>query len=69
MFGAKVLKKPILSSWDALAATTASGHGGTATFEQFRVLYLDRRPCLIAGRGAGADGLRWTMLPVYPREG
>lgn len=62
---AKVLQRPILSSWDALLdyCRTAMSHGET---EQFRVLYLDRKNILIADE----EQARGTVdhVPVYPRE-
>jgi DNA repair protein RadC len=47
MARARVLKRPILSSWDALLdyCQTAMAH---RDIEQFRVLYLDRKNVLIA---------------------
>jgi len=65
MARAKVLKKPILSSWDALLeyCQTAMAH---RDLEQFRVLYLDRKNVLIADE-AQADGTV-DHVPVYPRE-
>jgi DNA repair protein RadC len=60
-----VLKKPILSSWDALLdyCQTAMAH---RDIEQFRVLYLDRKNVLIADE-AQAEGTV-DHVPVYPRE-
>lgn len=65
MARAKVLKQPILSSWDALLeyCQTAMAH---RDLEQFRVLYLDRKNVLIADE-AQADGTV-DHVPVYPRE-
>jgi DNA repair protein RadC len=65
MARAKVMKKPILSSWDALLdyCQTAMAH---RDLEQFRVLYLDRKNVLIADE-AQADGTV-DHVPVYPRE-
>jgi DNA repair protein RadC len=65
MARAKVLKKPILSSWDALLSycQTAMAH---RDIEQFRVLYLDRKNVLIADE-AQAEGTV-DHVPVYPRE-
>ncbi|MFT5868695.1 MAG: DNA repair protein RadC [Paracoccaceae bacterium] len=65
MARAKVIDKPILSSWDALLdyCRASMAH---RELEQFRVLYLDRKNCLIA------DDLQQTgtvdHVPVYPRE-
>ena len=62
---ARVLQKPVLSSWDALLyyCHTTMAHGET---EQFRVLFLDRKNVLIADEELG----RGTVyhVPVYPRE-
>ncbi|MFC7702707.1 DNA repair protein RadC [Plastorhodobacter daqingensis] len=62
---AKVMHRPILSSWDALLdyCRTAMAHRET---EQFRVLYLDRKNTLIADE----EQARGTVdhVPVYPRE-
>jgi DNA repair protein RadC len=62
---AKVLHRPVLSSWDALLdyCHTALAHAET---EQFRVIYLDRKNALIADE----EQARGTVdhVPVYPRE-
>jgi DNA repair protein RadC len=62
---AKVLHRPVLSSWNALLdyCRTAMAHRET---EQFRVLYLDRKNVLIADE----EQARGTVdhVPVYPRE-
>ncbi len=65
MARAKVMKQPILSSWDSLLSycQTAMAH---RDLEQFRVLYLDRKNVLIADE-AQADGTV-DHVPVYPRE-
>lgn len=65
MARAKILKKPILSSWDALLdyCQTALAH---CDLEQFRVLFLDRKNVLIADE-AQAQGTV-DHVPVYPRE-
>jgi DNA repair protein RadC len=65
MARARVMKKPVLSSWDALLAycQAALAHQGV---EQFRVLYLDRKNILIADE-AQAEGTV-DHVPVYPRE-
>jgi DNA repair protein RadC len=65
MARARVLKRPILSSWDALLdyCQTAMAH---RDIEQFRVLYLDRKNVLIADE-AQAEGTV-DHVPVYPRE-
>jgi DNA repair protein RadC len=65
MARSKVLKRPVLSSWDALLdyCQTTMAH---RDIEQFRVLYLDRKNILIADE-AQADGTV-DHVPVYPRE-
>ncbi|MFW5655786.1 MAG: RadC family protein [Roseicyclus sp.] len=65
MARARVLKKPVLSSWDALLdyCQTAMAH---RDIEMFRVLYLDRKNILIADE-AQAEGTV-DHVPVYPRE-
>jgi len=62
---ARVMEKPVLTSWDALLdyCHTAMAHRET---EQFRALYLDRKNTLIADE-AQADGTV-DHVPVYPRE-
>jgi len=65
MARARVLQKPVLSSWDALLdyCHTSMAHRET---EQFRVLYLDRKNVLILDE----EQARGTVdhVPVYPRE-
>jgi len=65
MMRARVINRPVLSSWDALLdyCHTAMAHRET---EQFRVLYLDRKNVLIADE----EQARGTVdhVPVYPRE-
>ena len=62
---ARVMKRPVISSWDALLdyCHTAMSHRDT---EQFRVFYLDRKNVLIADE----EQARGTVdhVPVYPRE-
>lgn len=62
---AKVMHRPVLSSWAALLdyCHTAMAHRET---EQFRALYLDRKNVLIADE----EQARGTVdhVPVYPRE-
>ena len=62
---ARVINRPVLSSWDALLdyCHTTMAHQG---IEQFRVLYLDRKNVLIADE----EQARGTVdhVPVYPRE-
>ena len=65
MARARVMRRPILSSWDALLdyCHTAMAHRET---EQFRILFLDRKNVLIADE----EQARGTVdhVPVYPRE-
>ncbi|WGW04375.1 RadC family protein [Tropicibacter oceani] len=61
----RVIKKHLLSSWDALLdyCQTAMAHGD---IEQFRVLYLDRKNVLIADEAQARGTV--DHVPVYPRE-
>jgi len=65
MARAKVMGKAVLSSWDALLdyCKTAMSH---LAFEQFRILFLDRKNVLIADE----EQQKGTVdhVPVYPRE-
>ncbi len=65
MARAKVMQRPVISSWDAILdyCHTTMAHRET---EQFRVLYLDRKNTLIADE----EQARGTVdhVPVYPRE-
>jgi DNA repair protein RadC len=62
---ARVMNRPVLSSWAALMdyCKTAMAHRET---EQFRILFLDRKNVLIADE----EQARGTVdhVPVYPRE-
>lgn len=62
---AKVMDRPVISSWEAVLdyCHTAMAHRDT---EQFRILYLDRRNVLVADE----EQARGTIdhVPVYPRE-
>lgn len=62
---ARVLQKPILTSWDALLdyCQTTLAHRQT---EAFHVLYLDRKNRLIADEQQGRGTV--DHVPVYPRE-
>ena len=62
---AKVLKRQVVSSWDALIdyCHTTLAHRET---EQFRVLYLDRKNVLIADEPQAQGTV--DHVPVYPRE-
>lgn len=65
MARAKVIQRPILSSWNALVdyCHTSMAHRET---EQFRVLYLDRKNILIADEEQAKGTV--DHVPVYPRE-
>lgn len=62
---ARVLQKPLLSSWNALLdyCHTTMSHRET---EQFRVLFLDRKNVLIADEEQAKGTV--DHVPVYPRE-
>ncbi|MEO0487659.1 MAG: DNA repair protein RadC [Pseudomonadota bacterium] len=62
---ARVMQRPVLSSWADLVdyCHTAMAHRAT---EQFRVLYLDRKNILIADEEQGTGTV--DHVPVYPRE-
>lgn len=62
---ARVIKRHVVSSWDALIdyCHTTMAHRET---EQFRVLYLDRKNTLIADEAQGKGTV--DHVPVYPRE-
>lgn len=62
---AKVLDRPVLSSWDALLdyCHTAMSHNQV---EQVRVLYLDKKNRLIADESTGTGTV--DHVPLYPRE-
>ena len=65
MMRARVMQKPVLSSWDALLdyCHTTMAHRET---EQFRVLFLDRKNVLIADDEQAKGTV--DHVPVYPRE-
>lgn len=65
MMRARVINRPVLSSWDALLdyCHTAMSHRET---EQFRILYLDRKNVLIADEEQAKGTV--DHVPVYPRE-
>lgn len=62
---AKVLRRQVLSSWEALVdyCHTAMSH---REIEEFRVLYLDRKNVLIADEPQAKGTV--DHVPVYPRE-
>lgn len=65
MARARVLDRPVISSWDALLTYchTAMSHRET---EHFRVLFLDRKNRLITDEEMGRGTV--DHVPVYPRE-
>lgn len=65
MMRARVMHRPVLSSWDALLdyCHTAMAHRET---EQFRILFLDRKNVLIADEEQAKGTV--DHVPVYPRE-
>ncbi|SLN29507.1 hypothetical protein RUM8411_01190 [Ruegeria meonggei] len=65
MAQAQVLKRDVVSSWEALVTycRTAMAH---REVEQFRVLYLDRKNVLIADEEQAKGTV--DHVPVYPRE-
>lgn len=65
MAQARVLRREVLSSWDALIVycRTCMAHRET---EQFRVLFLDRKNAMIADEALGSGTV--GHVPVYPRE-
>lgn len=62
---AKIMKRHVVSNWDALLdyCHTVMAHRDT---EQFRVLYLDTKNTLIADEAQAAGTI--DHVPVYPRE-
>lgn len=62
---ARVVRREVISSWDALLdyCRTTMAHRNT---EQFRVLFLDRKNIVIADEEQGAGTV--DHVPVYPRE-
>ena len=62
---ARVMHRPVLSSWDALLdyCHTAMAH---LEAEQFRILFLDRKNVLIADEAQARGTV--DHVPVYPRE-
>ncbi|MES2845869.1 MAG: DNA repair protein RadC [Pseudomonadota bacterium] len=65
MARARVMNRPVLSSWDALLdyCHTTMAHRET---EQFRILFLDRKNVLIADEEQAKGTV--DHVPVYPRE-
>ncbi|MBF9031283.1 DNA repair protein RadC [Rhodobacterales bacterium HKCCE3408] len=65
MARAKVMQRPILSSWDALLAYCQSAMAHR-DLEHFRILFLDRKNVLIADEEQAKGTV--DHVPVYPRE-
>lgn len=65
MARARVMNRPVISSWDALLdyCHTVMSHRET---EEFRVLFMDRKNSLIADEAQGRGTV--DHVPVYPRE-
>ncbi len=65
MMRARVMQRPVLSSWQALLdyCHTAMSHAETETF---RILFLDRKNVLIADEEQAKGTV--DHVPVYPRE-
>ncbi|GAA0594879.1 DNA repair protein RadC [Caenispirillum bisanense] len=61
----QVMNRPVITSWDALIdyCTASMAY---RDIEQFRILFLDRRNCLIADEIQQRGTVDHT--PVYPRE-
>ncbi|ABN78807.1 DNA repair protein RadC [Rhodobacter sphaeroides ATCC 17029] len=62
---AKILKREVVGSWEALIAycRTCMAHRET---EQFRVLFLDSKNVVIADEALSSGTV--AHVPVYPRE-
>jgi len=61
----RVLKKEVISSWDAVINYCRASMASRMD-EQFRVLFLDKKNCLIADELLGQGTV--DHVPVYPRE-
>lgn len=62
---AKVMKKEVIGSWDALIDYCAASMAHNPV-EQFRILFLDRKNALIADEPQAKGTV--DHVPVYPRE-
>ncbi len=62
---AKALNREVISSWDAVVAYCRASMANRSD-EQFRVLFLDKKNCLIADEILGQGTV--DHVPVYPRE-
>jgi DNA repair protein RadC len=58
-------QRDVLSSWDALLAYVHLKHGNPRR-EEFRVLFLDRKNCLLDDHLMGVGTV--DHVPAYPRE-
>jgi DNA repair protein RadC len=65
MARAKIIDKPVLTSWDALLDYCKTTMAYLAC-EQFRILFLDRKNVLIADEAQQKGTI--DHVPVYPRE-
>lgn len=65
MARAKVIKREVIGSWEALMSYCKTVMAYRET-EQFRILYLDRKNVLIADEAQGSGTV--DHVPVYPRE-
>ncbi|MEM9755569.1 MAG: DNA repair protein RadC [Pseudomonadota bacterium] len=65
MARARVIQKPVLSSWDALLGYCQSAMAHR-DLEHFRILFLDRKNVLIADEEVAQGTV--DHVPVYPRE-
>lgn len=61
----QVMNRPVITSWDALIDYCTASMA-FRDIEQFRILFLDRRNCLIADEVQQRGTVDHT--PVYPRE-
>lgn len=61
----RVMHRPVISSWDSLIAYCRTTMA-EKEIESFRVLFLDRKNCLIADEEVSTGTVDHT--PVYPRE-
>ncbi|MEZ5893776.1 MAG: DNA repair protein RadC [Parvularculaceae bacterium] len=62
---ARVLKRPVISSWDALLSYCRAAMADEKT-EMFRILFLDKKNIMIADEVQQRGTVDHT--PVYPRE-
>lgn len=65
MAKAKVMRREVLSSWEALISYCRTCMAYRET-EQFRVLFLDRKNTMVADEALGSGSV--GHVPVYPRE-